>query len=132
MTPTPDVPGAAPVCAAEHPEYGRCFIDAEHANEPGGQGYHENENGSWPASPVASGTPDPKENSMSSLDNWSEGDTGLFRHDELGDIEVEVERVYRDGPAAPALGIEFAGDWHAIVDPAKVRKLPTESTGGGR
>lgn len=68
--------------------------------------------------------------SMSSLNDWSVGNTGLYRHDELGDIEVKVERIYRDGPAAPALGIEFDGYWHAVVDPSKVRRLPTGSASG--
>ena len=77
-------------------------------------------------------TPTPEENPMSSLDDWSVGDTGLYHHDELGDIEVEVERVYRDGPAAPALGIEFDGYWHAVVDPSQIRRLPAERTGGAR
>jgi len=35
-----------PVCMAEHPEFGRCFIDGD--REHGGQDYHESECGSWP------------------------------------------------------------------------------------
>jgi hypothetical protein len=36
------------VCTATHPEFGRCFIDADDHTAPGGQDYHESEEGSWP------------------------------------------------------------------------------------
>ncbi|GAA3878533.1 hypothetical protein GCM10022243_49060 [Saccharothrix violaceirubra] len=64
------------------------------------------------------------DNLHSTLSAWRVGDIGIFRHDEVGDIEVEVERIYSDGPAAPALGIVYADDWHAVIDPSRLRPAP--------
>jgi hypothetical protein len=45
------------VCTAEHPEFGRCFIDASEHTSPGGQDYHESEEGSWPCESTDSSPP---------------------------------------------------------------------------